>query len=140
MPRFYGRALAADFISAASLARRVWHFTGIALFLSLNVDQRNHRAIDFVIGSAIGAHAEQALAAFLIGYFAHVGGQCLDYVAQNILQIGDIDVGSEFGDAPSDIRRQDVERLSGCPLTFRLRGHVLNNDLQLVSIQAVITS
>jgi hypothetical protein len=30
--------------------------------------------------------------------------------------------------------------LSGCPLTFRLRGHVLNNDLQLVSIQAVITS
>ena len=31
-------------------------------------------------------------------------------------------------------------RLSGRTLTFRSRGHVLNNDLQLVRIQAAITS
>ena len=35
------------------LLRVVRRFTGIALFLSLKIDQRKHRAIDFVIGGAM---------------------------------------------------------------------------------------
>ena len=54
--------------------RMVRRFTRIALFLSFKVNQRNHRAVDFVIGGAIGAHAQRILAAFPVPHFpfAHV--------------------------------------------------------------------
>lgn len=91
------------------LLRAVRRFTGITLFLSPKIDQRNHCAIDFVIGRAIGSHAQRVIAAFHIPHFPLARIQRLSHVSQNIFQIGDIDIGSEFGDAPADVRGQDVE-------------------------------
>jgi len=39
--------------SLRALLRAVWCFIGIALFFPLKIDQRKHRAIDFVIGGAM---------------------------------------------------------------------------------------
>jgi hypothetical protein len=41
--------------SRRALLGTVWRFTGIAVFLSLKIDQCDHRATDFVIGGTIGA-------------------------------------------------------------------------------------
>jgi len=77
------------------LLRAVRRFTGITLFLSLKIDQRNHCAIDFVIGRAIGSHAQRVLAPLRAPHFPFARIQRLSHVSQNIFQIGDIDIGSD---------------------------------------------
>jgi len=59
--------------SRRALFRTVWRFTCTAVFLSLKIDQCDHRATDFVIGGTIGAQAQRLLVAFLIGRFAIAG-------------------------------------------------------------------
>jgi hypothetical protein len=98
--------------SRRALFWAAWRFTGIAVFPFLNIDQGDHRAIDFVIGGTIRPHAQGVRAAFLIGHFALPDAQCFDHVTQNILQIGQIDIRSELGDAPSDICGPNVESIA----------------------------
>src|SRR5262245_27685703 len=63
--------------------RAVGCFTGIALFLSLEFDQRNYGAVDSVIGSAIWAHTERVLATFQVLHFSLAHVQRLGHVSQN---------------------------------------------------------
>ena len=50
--------------------RPVRRFTGIALLPSPQLNQRDHRAVDFVVDGAIGTHPQRVLTAFRAFHFS----------------------------------------------------------------------
>src|SRR5438552_18998512 len=71
-------------------------FGFIAFLRSIDIDQRENGAVDFVVGCAIWPDPQRILAAAFIGHFAFARAQALDDFAQNVFQIGPVNVWSQL--------------------------------------------
>src|SRR5436190_19612665 len=49
---------------------------------ALDIHQRENRAVDLVVGCAIGANAEQIVAALFVAHFTLAYAECVDHFAQ----------------------------------------------------------
>src|SRR5437667_9973479 len=72
------------------------YLNAVAFLPSVDVHQRDHGAIDFVLGCAIRPHPQRVRTAFLVSHFALARTQRFDYLAQNIFQVGNINVMSQL--------------------------------------------
>src|SRR5947208_14419622 len=67
-------------------------FSFIAFLRSVDIDQRENGPVDFVVGRAIWPDPQRILAAAFICHFALARAQSLDHFAQNVFQIGYVNV------------------------------------------------
>src|SRR6266513_3232574 len=91
--RFWPSRFARCFLfTRRDIFRLVTCFGFIAFLRSIDIDQRENGAVDFVVGRAIWPDPQGILAAVSVSHFALARGQGLDHFAQNVFQIGEIDV------------------------------------------------
>src|SRR6187200_975052 len=82
------------------------------LFRSLghvNVEEREHRAIDLVVDALVWANAEREPASALVSDFALDRCDRIDRLEDQLLEIGEVDVRLDMPDRPIQIARDQIE-------------------------------
>src|SRR6266481_4267117 len=88
-------------------------FIYVSFPFSIDIHERDNGAVDLVISCAIWPHPQRVPPAFLVSHSALVCAQCLDYLAQDLLHVGNINVRPQLAQWPADISRQNIKGAAG---------------------------